>query len=339
MVIGQAILLSLMLIARGLRVTTVPIVLLKVSVAAYLIKSSPVLAAAVSFAEFPIFVLSMASPYIVWACAFVLFDFEKPSKWIMGAFPIATVAACGFDFFNVDAPNVIRMTSISASLIVIIHAIYSTLRGGLDDLCQRRRYFRYCFVICISFVAIFVLSTELIYIGRPEPSWVPITNVSLIATVVLLLSIPMMVRPQDLLPNEPHRPDEEKSELDVAEQQTYNNLLRSMQNRAYARTGLSIRQLAEELSTPEHQLRALINARLGYKNFSTFLNGYRIEEACERLLSPKDARIPILTIALDAGFASIAPFNRAFRREKGMTPSEFRREHLKPSQVVTQIRR
>jgi len=339
MVIGQAILLALMLIARGLRVTTIPIVLLKVSVAAYLIKSSPVLAAAVSFAEFPLFVISMASPYIVWACAYVLFDFEKPSKWLMGAFPIATIALCGFDFFSIDPPDLIKMASISASLIVVIHAVYSTLRGGLDDLCESRRYFRLCFVICVSFVTIFVLATELIYLGRPEPSWVPMTNVSLIATVVLLLSIPMMVRPADLLPHEPPPPEKERSELDAAEQETYNSLLRSMQNRAYARTGLTIRQLAEELSTPEHQLRALINARLGYKNFSTFLNGYRIEEACERLLSPKEARIQILTIALDAGFASLAPFNRAFRREKGMTPTEFRRENLKPSQVVTQIRR
>ena len=100
-----------------------------------------------------------------------------------------------------------------------------------------------------------------------------------------------------------------------------------------------IRQLAEELNTPEHQLRALINQRLGYKNFSTFLNGYRIEETCERLTDPKEARIPILTIALDAGFASLTPFNRAFRQATGMTPSEYRRDKLKPSEIVTPIRR
>jgi AraC-like DNA-binding protein len=36
----------------------------------------------------------------------------------------------------------------------------------------------------------------------------------------------------------------------------------------------------------------------------------------------------VLTIAMDAGFQSIGPFNRAFKAETGMTPTEFRREAL-----------
>ena len=35
--------------------------------------------------------------------------------------------------------------------------------------------------------------------------------------------------------------------------------------------------------------------------------------------------VPILTIALDAGFASLGPFNRAFKAETGLTPTEYRR--------------
>jgi AraC-like DNA-binding protein len=35
--------------------------------------------------------------------------------------------------------------------------------------------------------------------------------------------------------------------------------------------------------------------------------------------------VPILTIALDAGFGSIGPFNRAFKAHTGLTPSEYRR--------------
>jgi AraC-like DNA-binding protein len=38
--------------------------------------------------------------------------------------------------------------------------------------------------------------------------------------------------------------------------------------------------------------------------------------------------VPVLTIAMDAGFPSIGPFNRAFKTDTGMTPSEFRREAL-----------
>jgi AraC-like DNA-binding protein len=34
--------------------------------------------------------------------------------------------------------------------------------------------------------------------------------------------------------------------------------------------------------------------------------------------------IRIITIALDAGFGSLGPFNRAFREAEGMTPSAYR---------------
>lgn len=55
--------------------------------------------------------------------------------------------------------------------------------------------------------------------------------------------------------------------------------------------------------------------------FVEFLNLIRIGQACARLYA-SDAQI--ITIAQDAGFKSLANFNRHFRRHKGMTPSEYR---------------
>ena len=42
-------------------------------------------------------------------------------------------------------------------------------------------------------------------------------------------------------------------------------------------------------------------------------------------LDPGQKEVPVLTIALDAGFQSIGPFNRAFKAATGLTPTEFRR--------------
>jgi AraC-like DNA-binding protein len=75
--------------------------------------------------------------------------------------------------------------------------------------------------------------------------------------------------------------------------------------------------LAEKLSYPEHQLRRLINGYLGYRNFSAFLNSH-----------PDRARTPVLTIALDLGYGSLGPFNRAFKMETGMTPTDYRHRNL-----------
>ena len=96
---------------------------------------------------------------------------------------------------------------------------------------------------------------------------------------------------------------------------------------AYRDAELTIGQLAYRLVLPEHVLRTLINGDLGYRNFKDFLNSYRIKEACRRLTDTADASVPILTIALDAGFRSLSTFNRVFKDTQGVTPSSYRRDH------------
>ncbi|MCR9142415.1 MAG: helix-turn-helix transcriptional regulator [bacterium] len=94
----------------------------------------------------------------------------------------------------------------------------------------------------------------------------------------------------------------------------------------YRREGLTIRELARHLDAHEYRLRRLINAGLGYRNFNDFLNRYRVQEACEILLDPERARLPIIRIADDLGYRSLGSFNKAFRELTGKTPSEYRKQ-------------
>ena len=89
--------------------------------------------------------------------------------------------------------------------------------------------------------------------------------------------------------------------------------------------GLTIGALAVKLSVPEHRLRRAINRGLGHRNFSSFINRARIEAACDRLTDPARMNMTVLEIAYDVGFASVGPFNRAFRAEMGHSPTEYRR--------------
>jgi AraC-like DNA-binding protein len=94
--------------------------------------------------------------------------------------------------------------------------------------------------------------------------------------------------------------------------------------RAYRQEGLTSGMLAGRLGLPEYRLRKLINEGLGHRNFNAFLNRYRIEEAKAALADPGQKEVTVLTIAMDAGFQSIGPFNRAFKADTGLTPTEFR---------------
>jgi AraC-like DNA-binding protein len=92
--------------------------------------------------------------------------------------------------------------------------------------------------------------------------------------------------------------------------------------------------LAARLDLPEHRLRQVINEGLGHRNFNAFLNRYRIDEAKAALSDAGQRDVPVLTIAMDAGFQSIGPFNRAFKADTGLTPTEFRRNALAESEAI-----
>jgi AraC-like DNA-binding protein len=105
-------------------------------------------------------------------------------------------------------------------------------------------------------------------------------------------------------------------------------------DRIYRQEGLTIAMLAAKLDMPQHRLRQAINEGLGHRNFNAFLNRYRIDEAKASLSDPSQRDVPVLTIAMDAGFQSIGPFNRAFKADTGLTPTEFRRDALTESQAI-----
>ena len=65
-----------------------------------------------------------------------------------------------------------------------------------------------------------------------------------------------------------------------------------------------------------------VSAGLGFANFNRLINHHRIEQAKQVLASDDDRSI--LEIALDCGFGSVGPFNRAFKAETRMTPKAWR---------------
>ncbi|OHD05629.1 MAG: hypothetical protein A2086_00055 [Spirochaetes bacterium GWD1_27_9] len=85
---------------------------------------------------------------------------------------------------------------------------------------------------------------------------------------------------------------------------------------------LTLSDLAKELDISTHNLSQMINAT--GTNFFDFINYYRIEEFKNYLKDPKNLeKFTLLSLALDAGFNSKATFNKAFKKNMGMTPSEY----------------
>jgi ligand-binding sensor domain-containing protein/AraC-like DNA-binding protein len=96
-------------------------------------------------------------------------------------------------------------------------------------------------------------------------------------------------------------------------------------DKVYRDDTLSLQSLAEKLSIPHHQLSQLLNEKLN-KNFSDFINSYRIEEAKTLLGDPKWTDRKIISIAFEVGFNTKAAFYNVFKKYTNMTPNQYRKE-------------
>lgn len=137
-------------------------------------------------------------------------------------------------------------------------------------------------------------------------------------------------------PEPPAVPDasENSEATDPAELRLSEALQRAMaQDRLHRLDDLTVAGLARQLGVPEYRLRRHIHQRLGFRNFSAFVNSHRLADARRWLADPALRDTPVLTLALDAGFGSIGPFNRAFKADTGLTPTEFRARALAHSQA------
>jgi len=96
------------------------------------------------------------------------------------------------------------------------------------------------------------------------------------------------------------------------------------QEKPYLDNKLSLTQLANKMGISSNYLSQTINEQLKV-NFFDFINGYRIQDAKERLENPLRKNENILTVAMDCGFNSKSAFYNAFRKQLGMTPSQYRK--------------
>lgn len=100
-------------------------------------------------------------------------------------------------------------------------------------------------------------------------------------------------------------------------------ILQALQeNGLYKDPNLTLAKLAGFLGWPINTVSKIINETL-QTNFNDLINRHRVSAFKELALSPQSERYSILGLGQECGFRSKASFYRVFKKETGMTPTEY----------------
>jgi len=94
-------------------------------------------------------------------------------------------------------------------------------------------------------------------------------------------------------------------------------------NRIYGDAELTLATLAVKLMIHPHDLSRIMNIGLE-KNFSDFINEFRVREIAQKMRDPAYDRLTLLGIAYESGFNSQRTFHRVFKEMTGKTPLEYK---------------
>jgi len=95
--------------------------------------------------------------------------------------------------------------------------------------------------------------------------------------------------------------------------------------RLYEDADLTLATLAVELGLHPHDLSKILNQGLK-KNFSDFINEFRVREVARKMKDPAYDKLTLLGIAYESGFNSQSTFHRVFKELTGKTPADYKKE-------------
>lgn len=229
-------------------------------------------------------------------------------------------------------PDLINAVPCAASAVALYGALFAlALLSSRDDLVECRCKARPGFAAAIA--ALGILLTAMQLFGWAQSNALAYALLHSGGTLAVTLAFALWILRPDtsLWPGETSatsapratRPQDIDSAL-IA------RIAAAMADGIWQEEGLTIGALAQHLTVPEHRVRRAINNGLGHRNFSTFINRARINAAKAQLSDPAQCSTTVLEVAYNVGFASLGPFNRAFRAETGQSLTEFRRDAFAP---------
>ncbi|MBL8518010.1 MAG: helix-turn-helix transcriptional regulator [Betaproteobacteria bacterium] len=310
--------------------------MLPLGLAAFCITSTR--SAELGLAEIPLTLLCVATPVWFWMFTEAIFDDDfrlgPRHAWVLAA-----VWIVGGWHELVQPP--LRQAWVHGLYTAMVIALLAwppvrLLRQRAGDLVEVRRRWRAWFVAGVAIYGFAGIALMALFGGQLPADWARV-HVAMLFVASLVASLALAQSgvaegPSAALPSGTSDIDEaattawrrtEVRQTPAVDEALVRRIVEAMEGKRIYRTeNMTVAALARAVGSQEYLVRRAINRGIGYRNFNDFLHHYRLSEAAPRLLS--QPQLPVLSIALDVGYGSIGPFNRAFRQRFGMTPTAYR---------------
>ena len=314
-------------VSRDVKITSLAT---SIVLSAWLITESHTLWQAFGFA-YPLLLVAYPISAMFWLFIVVVFDDRRLSPLTLAPAALLLVTGILTDLLPPQPRDVMWAARNAAGGLLSLHALWVIVQGWRGDLLLARRRARALLMGFGGLFGVFLVVVSLTNRLHPVGWWmmflVGAPGGGMIMAFIALGTANLFMQARGSMFGAGRRPAAD-NRAEAADAVMLRSLEGVMAAERWRHEGLTITQLAEELGTPEHRLRRLINQRLGHRNFADFLNAHRIEAAKRALADPKQAQTTVAAIAFGLGYGSLGPFNRAFRAATGATPTEWRRQSL-----------
>lgn len=343
-----AIVLIFLLAQRPKQYLNQLIAALLVCLIAYLLGNAPGELLNHSVTDYTIRRIGNVCPILLWLIAHELFEDKEsisPAVWLFSA-SYLLLRAVGAVYFQVTAPldpSILLLTYVVPQIIMIafiLHALYTTIRGYSADLMNARRHERIVFVAGSIALLVLMLAnstyqmTNLMLNTSLGTSYstsflIPVYFYSAYIYIGILIFCFWRFR-LFYPPKGTHSKEHEGQSKSGAplvniknrDLKVVENITHVMEvHKLYLSNKLTVKDLAKHISSQEYRVRRAINEHMLYRNFSDFINHYRILDAGRRLIETEE---PISNIGLDVGYTSLSAFHKAFKEKYAVTPKEYR---------------
>lgn len=251
---------------------------------------------------------------------------RRESPWPLGVVLVLTATGAFLQFAGEDAGTLIRMAGNLQQLVsstVLLLALAEPLRTWQRGLPAHELRFRLAFAG--AYAALVAVSS--IWLSQSAEGGAGARSADEVKTVCATVAVLVLAMAMRFRSRHPLAPAAmPRVRIAAAGEEELAARIRQLMTTQclHAEADLKVADLAGRLGVAEYKVTQCITGSLGFRNFNQMVNHWRVQQAMRMLGEARFDGLPVLSIALDCGFGSIGPFNRAFKAVAGMTPTQYR---------------